>query len=694
MERIMKRVNLYILLSLSFTIAMSSEKRELNVGMLRPLEPLHPYYYNSIEFASVINLLYESVYRETADGIQPSFAALSKSSALSVLDRELEIRSTGLKWYPKKGRTDRRMSSKDVAFSYFYLLQNKAANIPRPEQIIRGFMPDPNQPLLFNVLLHVPVRERTLMEQLTFPIIAAKYGEDHIMVYDKQKQRFHESSNHKDALVLLRETQDFLSVRDILQSYDGKAYYLTERGELQCTLNRTFLTQHKQPVLHSITPGIVSFTFFAYKHLFPEIHHDFGIEEIRVSLGNAFQMLLKSGTKPDGQRIGKFLDRPILFRRRIPGMTETNNYWTVPQTSYKFSVGDNQTGVLTLDRKQSRVKGVNSSRLSVQNIRFAKQAGNDDTTIRRHFAAGSLDMLMRVPHSLAEQIQDDWITRVPTKGRHIEMIAMNCAKQKDNPLADVRVRRAINHALNKRNLKYFMPKGGLTLKGPLSSADDRTGLSPSKLKYDLSKAKRLMKSAGYTWTDPHWTTRSGKPLTLKLIFESKYDSRDLQFLLGIKDQLRRFGIKIEEPLEGVARADFFKQLRVLKTWHLALVRRFHDSTTDLSIYNPDSPKNFFNFKPSKVNAAQLMRLYDDYAIAQGSNRRNLKKKIAELIRQEAPAIFLWDFRAHFMVNDKTVRLNTSLNPSTFNVLEFIDSIKLLQPKDEPKVQVSEQDEEY
>lgn len=128
------------------------------------------------------------------------------------------------------------------------------------------------------------------------------------------------------------------------------------------------------------------------------------------------------------------------------------------------------------------------------------------------------------------------VNRAPTAGLYY--LVLN--NDKSSPLSDVKVRRAINYMIDRDSLvKYSLEGVGIPA---FETFSPQFGLVNEELKYsyDLEKANKLLKEAGYVKTDNLWS-KNGKPLNLKLI---TYQSRaEMQTILDtISNMLKQNGI--------------------------------------------------------------------------------------------------------------------------------------------------------
>ncbi|MBI3735126.1 ABC transporter substrate-binding protein [Candidatus Sumerlaeota bacterium] len=192
----------------------------------------------------------------------------------------------------------------------------------------------------------------------------------------------------------------------------------------------------------------------------------------------------------------------------------------------------------------------------VKKVKFL--AMNNAATRVAAFLDGQLDLLCDLP------VQDvDRIAAV--KGYRVEKqpslrliyLGMDCGRDKSpglpdsppNPLRDLRVRRAIYHAINE-DLIIEKVMNGLAAPAAQLFPDSIIGFDPEikRLPYDPEKAKRLLAEAGY-------------PKGFKVRLDSPNDRyvNDAKIVTAIAGQLAKVGIEVS--VNAIPKAQFFKEER-------------------------------------------------------------------------------------------------------------------------------------
>ena len=168
--------------------------------------------------------------------------------------------------------------------------------------------------------------------------------------------------------------------------------------------------------------------------------------------------------------------------------------------------------------------------------------------------AGEVDLISDVPPAEVSSLESNPDIRVFKKMVPSTIVLHINAKK--GPLSDVRVRKAINFAINKEDIVDYILEGiGEPAKGfiapviPWSADDELEGYS-----YSPAKAEELLAEAGWTDTDGDgYLDKDGKTLKVKLTYISEgggFLSVDEAVAQVIQDQLKDMRIKVElNPIE-------------------------------------------------------------------------------------------------------------------------------------------------
>ena len=197
------------------------------------------------------------------------------------------------------------------------------------------------------------------------------------------------------------------------------------------------------------------------------------------------------------------------------------------------------------------------------------------------------------------------------------VMAMNNSKK---PYADVRVRRAITHAINKGEvLKGAMFGMGRILGSNVDPLNpyfvDLSGAVP----HDAAKAKKLLAEAGYP---------NGFETTLRVAPQYYYTVRSGEI---IADHLKKIGVTVKiEQIE----------------WSQWLGRVFREADYDLTIIghaeswdiaNYANPKYYFRY-----DSAKFQSLFQKSEVTMDDKaRRDLYAQMQKMLAEDAPVVFLY-----------------------------------------------------
>jgi peptide/nickel transport system substrate-binding protein len=167
----------------------------------------------------------------------------------------------------------------------------------------------------------------------------------------------------------------------------------------------------------------------------------------------------------------------------------------------------------------------------------------DTNTILLQYKTHEIDALFNPPsaqYPQLVQLSDSKITLVPTPA--FDLLAMNTRKP---PLDDVRVRKAINLAIDKKRIiSDVMHDVAMTALSDISSASWAYDPSISAPSYDPAAARALLDRAGWLPGMDGIRTKTGQRLTIDITTIAKDGDRTADELL-IQDALRAIGVEAE-----------------------------------------------------------------------------------------------------------------------------------------------------
>ncbi len=223
------------------------------------------------------------------------------------------------------------------------------------------------------------------------------------------------------------------------------------------------------------------------------------------------------------------------------------------------------------------------------------------------------------------------------------LVDTNLAIVKNSPLKKLKVRQAINYAIDKRNLIKYLRNGlatpgeeGFIPKGmPGFNADKTNGYS-----YDPVKCQRLLAEAGYP-------NGKGMP-TIQLNSTVAYHSL-IEYVQG---ELERAGIKTNvEVMHGASLREMIAK-NGINFFYGSWIADYPDGENYLSVFYS---KNKIPFGPNYTgfNNKAFDRLYDvSYHINDDAQRYAIYQQMDNLILKQAPVVVLYyDKRVNLYQNN-------------------------------------------
>ncbi|MCC7426796.1 MAG: ABC transporter substrate-binding protein [Alphaproteobacteria bacterium] len=240
--------------------------------------------------------------------------------------------------------------------------------------------------------------------------------------------------------------------------------------------------------------------------------------------------------------------------------------------------------------------------------------------------AGEVDIINELPASAMRQVEANANTRViKTNGTRTFFIGMNLSRPH---FADVRVRKAMNHAINKRLIIDRVLQGTATpLNGVMSPDSAFFNRNLAEYRYDPDLARRLLTEAGMG---------GGFDCTIDCVNAFK------EQVEAIAQMLQRVGIR--------ARVQVWEGAVLNPMWQTAERRRERDmlftswgnATLDPSdIFTPTMRANARG-NYTGYNNAEVNKLLDDGETeTDAAKRRAMYMRAESIVNAEVPWIFLW-----------------------------------------------------
>jgi peptide/nickel transport system substrate-binding protein len=158
---------------------------------------------------------------------------------------------------------------------------------------------------------------------------------------------------------------------------------------------------------------------------------------------------------------------------------------------------------------------------------------------------GDIDVLLRAAPVELERLRRDKRTQInETPGLRIIYVGLNSSMP---PLDDVRVRRALAHAIDVKGINTYVVENAMlparSVIAPVVFGFKDTQL-PEKYAYDPERARRLLGEAGYAPGPDGVFRKAGKPLELTFWASEGRDLKDRELSEAVLEQLTKLGVKV------------------------------------------------------------------------------------------------------------------------------------------------------
>ncbi len=253
--------------------------------------------------------------------------------------------------------------------------------------------------------------------------------------------------------------------------------------------------------------------------------------------------------------------------------------------------------------------------------------------------AGEVQIIQSVPNDLISRLQENDSVEVKTApGTQPKWIELNVNQP---PFDDVRVRQALNYALDKDLIIQEIYDGrAVALPGPLSPYNNYVNKSLTPYAYDLEKAQQLLTEAGWTDTD-------GDGILDK-------DGQPLAFTIDTLEEHRALAEAIANLYQeaGIDASVRFWEYSVIQPQLLAGERQAYLDDWGDSAFDPVGHfeakwhgylegqsygrGNFSGYNNARVN--ELIQKGE--TIVDSAERQQIYDEAQQIVYDEAPAVFL------------------------------------------------------
>lgn len=238
--------------------------------------------------------------------------------------------------------------------------------------------------------------------------------------------------------------------------------------------------------------------------------------------------------------------------------------------------------------------------------------------------AGEVHVIPDVPPQSIDQVNKSGTAEIRTvAGRRVIFVAFNTMQP--GPLQDIRVRQAINHAVDvDKIIRTVMEGNARRMVGPLPVLSRHLDPKLKSYPVDVAKAKALLQQAGYTGAPITFWTPNGRYL------------KDKEAAQAIAEQLTQVGINVKLQVgEWGTLLDLVKSGKVdgMYFWGRS------DTTLDGSMLRDwfHTGSTWVTYSDKKIDDAIDKAL----PIVNPDQRRQAFSELQAQIQEQAPWLFLW-----------------------------------------------------
>ncbi|MCS7002023.1 MAG: ABC transporter substrate-binding protein, partial [Dehalococcoidia bacterium] len=274
--------------------------------------------------------------------------------------------------------------------------------------------------------------------------------------------------------------------------------------------------------------------------------------------------------------------------------------------------------------------------------------------------SGEVDVIQQIPTDQAETLRSQGFHVVANDAGVANVLSFNMFAT-DSPIADRRVRQAINYAIDRDTLAQTVYRG-LGRPAGVLVAEGVNGYSPQVRPYtlDRARARQLLTEAGY-------------PNGFRMQFEFTVLAAETQpAALFVQDQLRQIGVELElAPVETAAFVDKIYKRR-------PIAPMFMTATTPGTLLDADSSLSFFVsdsiFGKRFVNArfdAAYNRMREEL---DPQRRLQLVREALEILQEEVPYAGVVT-QPTISAHSRTVRIEGGLPPDLWPLFDRVTRVR-------------------
>ncbi|GGG24389.1 ABC transporter substrate-binding protein [Lysinibacillus alkalisoli] len=241
------------------------------------------------------------------------------------------------------------------------------------------------------------------------------------------------------------------------------------------------------------------------------------------------------------------------------------------------------------------------------------------------FLSGEIDLFKNVPVDSVEKVKAGDNAKIEeVASSRINYLALNTFY--DGPLQDVKVRQAINYAVNVDELLESVLNGhGTKMTGPLSQLN-MNYTETKDYGYNEEKAVALLKEAGYKPED----------IILTLDTPSGRYPMDVQIAQGIAAQLQRVGIKVDVKVnEWGTHLEKIRNREMGDMYILGWGPAFEPQSTVVDLFTKEAPYSGFYDEAVQAKIFKTVETFDD------DERREGYNELQHTLVEQASWVPLW-----------------------------------------------------
>ncbi|CAB5564518.1 ABC transporter substrate-binding protein [Providencia hangzhouensis] len=281
----------------------------------------------------------------------------------------------------------------------------------------------------------------------------------------------------------------------------------------------------------------------------------------------------------------------------------------------------------------------------------------DANTRVAEMLSGGIDAMVEVPaDNVPLFVNDNRFHVYEAVGPHVWYAMLNASQP---PFDDVRVRQAVNYAVNKDNIvKYILQDSAGVAQGPIPSAFDWAFDAETKAyPYDPEKARQLIAEAGAQGQKVIFYVTEGGSGMLDPIPMATAIQADLKAVgLSVEIQTFEWNTYLSKVNAGLKQAHMAE---------MAWMTNDPDTLPFLTLHSASWPDKG-GFNSGYYSNKQLDRLLDKARVTNNlEERAQLYRQVQKIVHQDAPWLFVANWKQNAVANEHVKHFKLQPN---FNLL--------------------------